>query len=354
MKRLKNGQVTIKQVAQEAGVSCQTVSRVINNRSDVLPETRQRIQYIIDQLGYQPNAIARSLIQRRSHTLGIVASGLEYYGPSRTVVGIEQKASELGFSVLLSLFDAPDNGRHEHALNALIAHRVDGIIWAVPEVGNNRAWVKSVHLEQLPPIVFMSMEPRPGVSVITVDNRHGARQAVQHLIDQGRRKIGIITGPLTWWEARERFAGWQEAMQNAGLEPSASLVVKSDDWSAVNGEQGMRALWAQDPEIEAVFASNDQIALGALGTAHRLGRRIPQDLAVVGFDNIPEAAFFWPPLTTVFQQLIDLGCIAVQNLDKIIIKRRSNDDQFETLSTVIKPELIIRASSSILNSNIIS
>jgi LacI family transcriptional regulator len=347
MKRFKNGHVTIKQVAQAAGVSSQTVSRVINNRPDVFPETRQRIQHIIDQLGYQPNAIAQSLIQRRSHTLGIVASGLEYYGPSTTVVGIEQKANELGFSVLLSLFDEPDNGGHERALNTLIAHRVDGIIWAVPEVGNNRAWVKSGHLEQLPPIVFMSMGPRPGVSVVAVDNRHGARQAVLHLIDQGRQKIGIITGPLTWWEARERFAGWQEAMQDSGLEPSESLVAKSDDWSAVNGERGMRALWTQEPEIDAVFASNDQIALGAMGMAHQLGRCIPQDLAVVGFDNIPEAAFFWPPLSTVFQQLIDLGCIAVQNLNKIINNQRSNDDQFETVSAVVTPELIVRASSSI-------
>src|SRR5512136_797732 len=199
MKRLKNGHVTIKQVAEAAGVSGQTVSRVINNRPDVLPETRQRIQQIIDQMGYQPNAIARSLIQRRSHTLGIVASGLDYFGPTQTVVGIEKKANELGFSVLLSLFDEPDKGGHERALNTLVAHRVDGIIWAVPEVGNNRSWVKSSHLEQLPPIVFMSMEPRPGISVVAVDNRHGAIQAVQHLIDQGRRKIGIITGPLTWW-----------------------------------------------------------------------------------------------------------------------------------------------------------
>jgi LacI family transcriptional regulator len=347
MKHLKNGHVTIKQVAGAAGVSGQTVSRVINNRPDVLPETRQRIQQIIDQMGYQPNAIARSLIQRRSHTLGVVASRLEYYGPSQTVVGIEKKANELGFSVLLSLFDEPDNGGHERALNTLVAHQVDGIIWAMPEVGNNRAWVRSSHLEQLPPIVFMSMESRPGISVVAVDNRHGARLAVQHLIDQDRRKIGIITGPLTWWEARERFVGWQEAMQNAGLEPSESLVAKSDDWSAVNGERGMHAIWTQDPEIDAVFASNDQIALGALGVAHQLGKRVPQDLAIVGFDNIPEAAFFWPSLSTIYQQLVDLGCIAVNNLHEMILAHRLDDKPRQPLSTLLKPELIVRASSVI-------
>jgi LacI family transcriptional regulator len=346
MKPLKNGHITIKQVAQAAGVSGQTVSRVINNRPDVLPETRQRIQHIIDQMGYQPNAIARSLIQRRSHTLGIVASGLEYYGPSRTVVGIEKKANELGFSVILSLFDEPDNGGHERALNTLVAHRVDGIIWAVPEVGNNRAWVRSSYLEQLPPIVFISMGPRPGISVVAVDNRLGARQAVQHLIDQGRRRIGIITGPLSWWEARERLTGWQEALQNAGLEPSGSMVAKSDDWSAVNGERGMQALWKREPEIDAVFASNDQIALGAMGVAHQQGKRIPQDLAVVGFDNIPEAAFFWPSLTTIYQQLVDAGCIAVNNLHEMILARRLNNKPLQPSSTLLKPELVMRASSA--------
>jgi LacI family transcriptional regulator len=337
---------TLRDVANLAGVSIKTVSRVVNNQGEISDATRQRVQAAIEQLGYRPNILARSLIHQRSNTLAVVAWGIDYYGPSRTVVGIEQKANELGYSLFLSLVGEPDDGNHERVLDALIARRVDGIIWAVPEVGNNRSWVKSSHLEQLPPIVFLSMKPHPGISVVTIDNRNGAKQAVQHLIASGKRNIGIITGPLDWWEARERLAGWQEAMEDAGLKPAESLVVKSDDWTAVNGEQGMRSLWKQAPEIDAVFACNDQIALGAMGIAHQLGKKIPQELAVVGFDNIPEAAFFWPPLSTIYQQLIDIGCIAVQNLHKMIEERRSNRDQFETLSTIIKPELIIRASSS--------
>jgi LacI family transcriptional regulator len=346
MKRLKNGQVTIKQVAREAGVSSQTVSRVVNNRPDVSPETRQKTQLIIDQLGYQPNAIARSLIHQRSNTLAVVAWGIDYYGPSRTVVGIEQKANELGYSLFLNLVDQPDDGNHERVLETLISRRVDGIIWAVPEVGNNRTWVISSQLRELPPIVFLSMESHPGISVIAIDNRNGARQAVQHLIHQGRRKIGILTGPLAWWEARERLAGWQEAMQEAELEPKESLVYRSDDWTAVNGERGMQTLWLQNPDMDAVFASNDQIALGAMDRAHQLGKNIPGELSIVGFDNIPEAAFFWPPLTTIFQQLIDVGCIAVENLHKMILERRSNPDHHENLSQIVRPKLIIRASSS--------
>jgi LacI family transcriptional regulator len=220
-------------------------------------------------------------------------------------------------------------------------------------VGNNRNWIQTNHLDQLPPVVFLSMAARPGISVVSVDNRDGAKQAVQHLFQQGKRKIGIITGPLAWWEASERYAGWQEALEELGLEASPALVVKSDDWSAVNGERGMRALLEHVPDIDAVFASSDQIALGAMGIAHQMGRRVPQDLAIVGFDNTPEAAFFWPPLTTMYQQLIDVGRIAVKNLHEIILSRQTQNEPLPPSLTKLKPELIIRASSSLQYSGIL-
>jgi len=276
---------TLKDVAKLAGVSTKTVSRVVNNQGEISQETRERVQAAIEQLGYRPNVLARSLIHQRTNTLGAVAWGIDYFGPSRTVVGIEQQAHQLDYSLFLNLMARPDDGDSEQVLDTLIAHRVDGIIWAVPEVGDNRAWLESIHLDQLPPIVFLSMEARPGLSVIAVDNFFGAKQATQHLVDQGRRKVGIITGPLTWWEARERYAGWKAVMHQANLETPSSLVVEGD-WSAAAGEQGLGALLHQEPDIDAVFACSDQIALGALSAAHRLGVKIPQDLAIVGFDNI--------------------------------------------------------------------
>jgi LacI family transcriptional regulator len=335
---------TLRDVANLAGVSTKTVSRVVNHQGEISELTRQHVQAAIDQLEYRPNILARSLIHQRSNTLAVIAWGIDYFGPSRTVVGIEQEANELGYSLFLSLMSHP-NGDHEPILDTLISHRVDGIIWAVPEVGKNRSWIRASRLAQLPPIVFLSMKPRPGISVVSVDNCNGAKQAVQHLLQQGRRKIGIITGPMAWWEARERHRGWQEALGEAGLEASPSLVIKSDDWSAVNGEQGMRTLLTRVPEIDAVFASNDQIALGALGIAHQMGRRVPQELAIVGFDNTPEAAFFWPPLTTIYQQLVNVGRIAVKNLHEMIVARRSEREPLQPLSTMLKPELVVRASS---------
>jgi LacI family transcriptional regulator len=336
--------VTLQDVAKLAGVSTKTVSRVVNNQGEISQATRQRVQAAIEQLGYRPNILARSLVNQRSDTLAVVASGLEYYGPSHTLIGIEQQSYELGYSLFLSLLPRPDDTNVSPVLDAFIARRVEGIIWAVPEIGDNRAWIQPGLFEHLPPIVFLSMKPRPGLSVVAVDNRAGAAQATQHLLEQGRRKIGIITGPLTWWEARERYSGCRDALQRSDLEWSPSLVVEGD-WSAASGERGMRQLLAQRPDIDAVFVCNDQMALGAMGVAHQLGRGIPQDMAIVGFDNIPESAYFWPALTTVQQQLVDAGCIAVQVLQKLIEAKRQNQDHAEAVTTLLPTQLIVRASS---------
>ena len=336
--------VTLHDVARSAGVSTKTVSRVVNNQGEISEATRQRVQVAIEQLGYRPNILARSLVNQRSDTLAVVASGLEYYGPSHTLVGIEQQAYELGYSVLLSLLPRPDDTNVNPVLDAFVARRVDGIIWAVPQIGDNRAWIQTDLLASLPPIVLLSMEPQPGLSVVAVANRTGAAQATQHLIDQGRRGIGIITGPLTWWEARERYAGYRDTLRQAGRELSPLLAVEGD-WTAASGERGMRMLLEQQPDVDAVFAGNDQMALGAMGVLHQLGRRVPQDIAIVGFDNIPESAYFWPPLTTVQQRLVDAGCIAVQVLQKFIEAQQQGKDHTETVTSLLATELVIRVSS---------
>ncbi len=336
--------VTLQDVAKLAGVSTKTVSRVVNNQGEISDTTRQRVQAAIQQLNYRPNILARSLVNQRTNTLAVVAWGIDYYGPSRTVVGIENKSDELGYSLFLNLLVHPDEGDIDRILDMLVARRVDGIIWAVPEVGGNRMWIDPDRLDRLPPIVFLSMAEQTGLATVAVDNRTGAQQAVQHLINQGRRRIGLITGPLAWWEARERFAGWQDMVRAADLDASSSLVVEGD-WSAASGARAMRILLDQEPDIDAVFVCSDQMAIGAVGVAHQIGRRMPQDLAVVGFDNIPESAFFWPPLTTVYQQLIDVGCLAVQNLHQWIeAKRKGEAAPLENI--VLKPELVVRESSA--------
>jgi LacI family transcriptional regulator len=334
--------VTIKQVAKESGVSTQTVSRVLNDRPDVAQETRRRVRGVIERLGYQPSQAARSLSRGLSYSLGVVAYGIEFFGPSRALSGIERQAAELGYSSLLYLVREPESNDVARIIDDLLSRHVDGIIWAVPEIGNNRGWIEDQYGNLPVPAVFHSMSPRPGLSTVCVDNYLGGRLAARHLIKQGFRHIGAISGPMEWWEARERARGWQDTIADSGLDQS--LIVPGS-WEAAAGEEGLNRLLDQQPNVEAIFISNDQMALGAMQTARKRGLRIPQDLAIVGFDGIPEAGYFWPPLTTVSQPLYDVGCTSVAELTRMIQLSRQGVSAIEVKTTMLQPELIIRKSS---------
>jgi len=336
--------VTIKEVAEEAGVSTQTVSRVLNRRPDVAPETRQRVQQIIDQLGYQPSYVARSLVQGRSFTLGVVGWGLEYFGPSRNLSGIEQQANELGYTLLLSLVRQPERSDIEQILRELLSRQVDGIVWAVPEVGNNREWIEKEAPRSSVPLIFLSMQPQPDLSVVAVDNRSGGRMATKHLLDQGHQNVGLITGPLAWWEARQRQFGWEYALKEPGITIQNSLVVEGD-WKAASGERGLRRLLEQRPDVDAVFVSNDQMALGALQAARQMGLRVPEELAIVGFDDIPESVYFYPPLSTIRQDMVELGRCAVRELGRMIEATQQAKAVVEPKTILLQPELVVRESS---------
>jgi LacI family transcriptional regulator len=342
------GRLTIKEVAEAAGVSTQTVSRVINNRPDVAAETFERVQQIISDTGYSPNMFARGLTQGRSHTLGIVAYGLEYFGPSRVLTGIEQQAAGMGYSISLNLIHEPEMLDVEGLLSSLFSRQVDGIIWAVPDVGDNRLWSNTVGTDRPAPVLMVGgMGGQSQLGSIGIDNRAIGRMATEHLLAGGARRVGIITGPMDWWESRQRQLGWRESLQEQGL-PAADRQVVNGDWGATSGEEGLYRLMDVEPSLDAVFASNDQMALGVLHAAHRLGRRVPEELSVVGVDNIAESSHFWPALTTVDQPLRDAGGLAVRELDNAIRRARSTRRGQETTvapRTLLQPQLIVRESS---------
>jgi len=333
--------ITIKQVAEEAGVSKQTVSRVLNDRPDVASETRQRVQEVIDRLRYRPSNLARKLKQR-GHTIGVATAELGQYGPMRRLLGIDQAASELGYSLHLSLIHQLEADNSEQVLNELLAWQVEGIIWVVPEISNNRTWLQN-KLSQLPvPVLLVSERTEGNLSTIAVDNRAGGRLAAEHLLEQGYQHLGLITGPLTWDVARQRRLGWQDVLPAA-----QKKQIVEGDWSAASGERGLRQLLEQYPELDAIFACNDQMALGVLQAAHQLGLRVPEDLGVVGFDNTPESAYFWPPLTTVRHQLIEQGKLAVQALVGMIESQHHNGKFAQPKVTMLQPHLVVRRSSVI-------
>jgi DNA-binding LacI/PurR family transcriptional regulator len=340
----RTGRATIRQVASAAGVSTQTVSRVINGRPDVSQETRRRVQQIIDDLGYQPSALARSLIRQRSYTLGVVTAGLRHIGPSRTLGGITAAAADAGYSLLLEELPRYDANDTAPIFQALVSRHVDGVIWAVPEVGANRRWIEHPPVRPEIPIVYLAMEPRPNVCVVSVNNYLGARLAVGHLLEQGFRNIAHIAGPLDWWEARQRMAAWKDSLHEAGLEAPEHAWAEGN-WSSASGDEAIERLFKRYPEMDAVFVGNDQMALSVLSAAARHGRKVPAELGVVGFDNIPESPFFCPSLTTVQQDQFNVGKVAVELITRIIEASWDGLEPIEPQSIMLSPTLVTRQSS---------
>ena len=340
---VRTQKITIKDVAKAAGVSTQTVSRVINLRPDVSTETKERVQKVIEELGYSPNVIARSLVRGRSNTLGVVGYGLGYFGPTNTLKGIEQKSTELGFSLILSLMDDFEPSHIDALANNLLSRQVDGIIWAVP--GNDRmiGQLSSRFRHISVPVVYLNKAKRANDVIVALENNYGARLATEHLLNQGYDTVGIITGPSDWWEAQRREAGWREVMHERGFGNLDALKV-AGGWSAHDGEAGLRELLKKSPHIDAVFASNDQMALGALKAAREMGIQVPEQLGIVGFDDIPEAEYFYPTLTTIRQNAKALGAMAVDQMCSIIRAWRKGEE-YATDVIWIKPRLIIRNSS---------
>jgi LacI family transcriptional regulator len=336
---------TIKLVASAAGVSTQTVSRVINDRPDVSPETRERVLNVIEEMGYQPSALARSLIQQRSYTLGVVTAGLKYIGPSRTLSGITNAAEEAGYSLLLKELPSFDSNHVVPILQEFLSRHVDGIIWAVQEVGENRDWLKNPPVDLEIPIVFLTMEPREQVSMVSIDNYQGGRMVMAHLFEQGYKNIGHISGPLEWWEARQRMAAWKDALTEKGIKIQDSHWIEGN-WSSASGAVAIEKLFQQYPEMDAVFAANDQMALSVIQAACQKNLRIPEDLGVVGFDNLSESPYFCPPLTTVQLDQQNLGKVAVEGIVNIIEAGWQKKEVSEPLSVIFNPTLVIRQSSS--------
>jgi LacI family transcriptional regulator len=340
-----NKRATIKQVAKVAGVSTQTVSRVINDRPDVAQETRERILQVISELDYQPSALARSLIQQRSFTIGVVTAGLKFIGPSRTLNGIASKAEDLGYALLLEELPRFDTEDIKPLLQSLLARHVDGIVWAVPEVGDNRRWIDEI-LGDIPvPVVFLTMQPRRGISIVAVDNYGGGIQVTQHLLDQGRRRVGHISGPLDWWEARQRKQAWEDTLQKAGIQTAPDQWVEGN-WSSASAGAAFDQLLRSYQGMDALFVGNDQMALAVLQIAHARKVGVPGDLAIAGFDNITESAFFWPALTTINHNHSELGCRAIQELVSRIEAFQRNE-KIEPQNILLSTELIVRKSSQV-------
>ena len=330
--------VTITEIAKLCRVSAQTVSRVINNRPDVSPATRDAVEKAIANSGYQPSLLARGLVRRRSQTLGVVVAGLRHFGVSQILNGIAEQSQAAGYGLLLREIADANSPELAPVIDLLISHQVEGIIFATPSTD----W--TVHLadeipKNCPPAIFLKREPSPSRTTIGIDNTGGAIMALEHLLALGRTRIAHISGPARWLEARQRHLGWERTLTNAGL---AADCFAEGNWSSGSGQLAFRRLIAENPDIDAVFAGNDQMALGVLREASDRGIRIPEDLAVIGFDGVPEADQFTPSLTTIAQPLAAIGSSAV---DRLLREIEGDDDAVPGADIVMPTQLLIRESA---------
>jgi LacI family transcriptional regulator len=332
-------EVTIHDIARMCGVSAQTVSRVINNRPDVSPATRGAVLAAIASVGFRPNAVARSLAHRRSWTIGVIASGLGHFGVAETLTAITDASEASGYAVLVKEFGGVETRDVLPLIEFLVVRQVEGIICFTPQLHFDASTLAVGLPASCPPIVFVKPGETSDYPSISIDSFSGASVATRHLIALGRRRIAHLGGPAEWREAQDRRDGWLAALEEAGLPPGASVA---GDWSSASGEIAFRRMLEIQPDMDGVVVGNDQMALGALLVAHRNGIRVPEDLAVIGFDGVPESAQYIPPLTTIEQPLHEQGRQAVDRLLREINGEARSADE---LKVVLQPRLLVRESA---------
>ncbi|WP_431230633.1 LacI family DNA-binding transcriptional regulator [Paenarthrobacter nicotinovorans] len=322
-------------VARVAGVSHQTVSRVLNNHPNVSSKTRERVEQAITELGYRRNTAARSLVTRRSQTIGVLGSELAQYGPSHTLLGVQQAARDAGYFVSVAGLREVTPETIKDAIAHFMDQGVDGIVVTVPHPGTFDV-LRDITAQV--PLVAVGSIGDGHLSGATVDQRQGAQLAVRHLLELGHQEIGHLSGPVDWIDAAARIEGWQDALAQAGLEPAALI---EGDWSAECGyREGLKI--SADRSMTALFVANDQMALGVLRAFNETGVRVPDDISVVGFDDQPESAYFIPPLTTVAQDFEELGqrCIDLL-LDRI-------EGGATGMAATVAPRLVVRSTTAAL------
>jgi DNA-binding LacI/PurR family transcriptional regulator len=334
--------VSIKDIAKAAGVSHSTVSRALSDSPLVSDETKARIQRLAREMGYSPNILARSLVTRRTYTVGVVVTTIADPFIAEVVQGIEVAAHNHGYTVILcSSESAPE--REIAAVEMLQSKRVDGVIVTSSRIGA----LYLEHLERIgvPIVLINNRNEQSGhyTFTVTVDNCHGGHLATEHLILLGHRRIGYVTGPANHSDDLDRMAGYGQALTENGIEPDPALVIPGTG-RADGGERALEALMGLGELPPAVFCYNDMTAIGLIHAARRAGLSVPGDMAVVGFDDIPFASYFYPPLTTIAQPKVEMGQLAME-MALSLMSVDEADDEEEFSNVVVQGRLVVRAST---------
>ncbi len=298
--------VTLDDVARLAGVSYQTVSRVLNHSSQVSARTRARVEAAMAELSYVPNRVAQQLAGKATRTLGLATSDLALMAPAQIASAIQQRAAAGGYHLVIAMANAQSAA--QDTVNELLAQRVDALLINLPLDAGQAAQIQQQCGSK--PALFLDVETCAPVPQCQYQSSCGAQQAVDHLVALGHREIGVLNGPARSASARARFADWQRALAHHQLQP---YCVLDGDWSAASGYQALLTL-LPDRLPQALLVANDQMALGAMRALHQHGVAIPADISLIGYDDTAESAWYQPPLTTVRQDLQQLGRISVERI----------------------------------------
>ncbi|MDD7928753.1 LacI family DNA-binding transcriptional regulator [Microbacterium thalli] len=331
--RPRRREVSMADVAAMAGVSGQTVSRVANGRTNVDPETRARVRAAMDRLGYRPNSAARALRSGRFRSIGVIMFSLSSYGNTRTLDAVASVAADAGYSLTVITVQSATQSDVSGAFLRLAEHAVDGVVILIE---THRLGETELALPTGLPVVVVDSSADYPYPVVDNDQALGARLATEHLLDLGHETVWHISGPRESFAAERRRVAWHDTLVARGAGVPDVLV---GDWTAESGYDLGRTL-VTDESVTAVFASNDRMALGLLRALHETGRAVPADVSVVGYDDAPESANFWPPLTTVRQHFTRVGEAAVRALLTEI-----DGGPVPAERTLVPTELVVRTSS---------
>jgi DNA-binding LacI/PurR family transcriptional regulator len=324
-------------VARHAGVSHQTVSRVLNGGAGVRESTRLRVQTAIDELGYRPNTAARTLVTAVSPVIGVVAAVTTLFGPASMLLSIEQSARRRGRAVAVASLPDLEASSVTEAFAYLDGLRVGGIIVVAAQRAAADAMIA---LPGHTPVVAIDGGLVADLPIVCVDQALGARLVTTHLLDLGHATVHHVAGPVDWLEAEERVSGWRDTLRRAGRTQPDPL---RGGWTAEQGyEAGLQL--ARDPAVTAVFAANDHVALGVVRALQDSGKRVPGDVSVAGFDDVPEAAYYGPALTTVRQGFPRLGELAVSTLLDLV--SGADVPTGRVPGRTVAPTLVARASTA--------
>jgi DNA-binding LacI/PurR family transcriptional regulator len=321
-------------VAREAGVSGQTVSRVSNGRSNVDEETRTRVLAAMRKLGYRPNSAARALRSGQFRNLGVIMFTLSSFGNMRTLDSIAIAAAGAGYSITLIPVGHPTQGEVSIAFTRLNEQAVDGVIIIIE---SHLVDETEIALPQGLPVIVIDSSAQSRYPVVDTDQAGGARLAIEHLLALGHRTVWHVSGPVSSYSAERRRESWQQTLRAHGCVVPPAI---DGDWSTDSGYRAGLIL-AENPDLTAIFAANDQMALGILRALHERGRAVPEQISVVGFDDMAESSSFWPPLTTVHQHFEDVGRHSVDLLVRTLEQGVGTAE-----SVLVRTRLVVRASTA--------